>query len=158
MTRSRFELKGAHVLAMVVGFFLVVIGVDAAFTVLAVRSFPGEVSRTAYEDGLKYNAEIEARAAQAALGWTVEVQTGAPGEVTVRVTDAAGAPLEGLHVTGTLERPATAAGRSRALFRQIGPGVYRADARTPRGGWDLRLKARDARGREIRVERRLLWR
>ena len=64
-----FQLKGLHVLGLFVGFFLLVIAVDTGFTVMAIRTFPGEVSRTPYEDGVAYNAKLAQLNAQARLGW-----------------------------------------------------------------------------------------
>ena len=156
--RREFRVTGRHVLAGGVLFFGAVIGVDAAFTVLAFRSHPGETSPTAYEDGLAYNRTLEARAAQAELGWTATVEAGAPGVVSVRIADASGRPLEGLKVSGILRRPATDAGVQAVTFRPDGAGGYRAQAALDRGGWDLTLLAQDAQGRALQTERRLLWR
>lgn len=53
----------------------------------------------AYERGLEWDAELERRAASAALGWTVSVQpppAGGTGGLSVRVADRAGAPVAGL--------------------------------------------------------------
>ena len=56
--RIGFQVRGWHVWAGVAAFFAVVIAVDATFTVLALRTFPGQVSVTPYEDGLLYNRRI----------------------------------------------------------------------------------------------------
>lgn len=156
--KREFRITGRHVLAGMAAFFGVVIGLDAVFTVLAFRSHPGETSATAYEDGLAYNRMLEARAAQAALGWTATVEAGAPGVVTVRVADAARRPLERLRVNGVLRRPATDAGAVEVRFQPDGRGGYRAETPAGPGGWDLTLTARDAQGRSFEAERRLLWR
>ncbi len=66
-----FRVQGWHVLAMVTAFFAVVIAVDATFAVVAVRTFPGQVSVTPYEDGLIYNRHIAQMTAQDRLGWRV---------------------------------------------------------------------------------------
>ncbi|MBS0332957.1 MAG: FixH family protein, partial [Proteobacteria bacterium] len=62
-----FRLRGWHVLAMVVGFFTVVIAVDTSFAVMAYRTHPGEVSVTPYEDGLIYNRKLAQLRAQETL-------------------------------------------------------------------------------------------
>lgn len=157
-TRREFRVTGRHVLVGLLGFFGLVIGVDVVFTVLAVRSDPGATSLTAYEDGLAYNATLETRAAQAALGWRATVEQGAPGVVTVRLTDAEGAPLDGLAVKAALRRPATAAGARTLAFRPVAPGAYRAETTVEVGAWDLDLSARDPSGRSFQAERRLVWR
>jgi len=152
-------ITGKHVLWGVILFFAVVIGLDTLFTVWAVRSFPGEVSETAYEDGLKYNRTIEARQAQAALGWTAEVEAGEqPGAVRVRLAGPNGVGLEGLRVSARLERPATAAETHALTLRQVAPGLYEGAVAAGRGAWDLAIVARDARGNRFEAERRLVWR
>jgi len=67
--RRGFRITGWGFLAMIVGFFAVVIGVDVSFAVLAYRTHPGEVSVTPYEDGLVYDKKIAQLRAQEALGW-----------------------------------------------------------------------------------------
>jgi nitrogen fixation protein FixH len=155
---SERPLTGRHVLMITVGFFLAVFAVDGVFVYRAIATFPGEVSATAYEDGLAYDRTLAARDRSAALGWKVEVAAGAvPGRVIARISDAAGAPLAGLTVSGDLTRPATDAGRKRLEFRPLRPGVYQAEAGIGRGGWDLTLEARDGRGRAFEARRRLVW-
>src|SRR3954447_7359564 len=113
--QAGFRLTGWHFLAMIVGFFLVVIAVDVTFAVLAYRTHPGEVSVTPYEDGLVYDRKIAQQRAQEALGW--RAAAGAEqGRVVVLLQDRAGRPLGGLVLAGKLERPATEAGRITPRF------------------------------------------
>lgn len=154
-----FTVKGRHVLMAVVGFFVVVIGLDSLFVVWAVQSFPGEVSSRAYEDGLAYNQTLKTRRAQAALGWSTKVsQGGAPGRVGVSFTDAAGTPIEGLRVTAKFVRPTTDAGAREAALRAAAPGLYEGGPELAPGAWDLTLTAVDADGRSFEARRRLVWR
>ncbi|NEX92513.1 FixH family protein [Caulobacter sp. 17J65-9] len=157
MSKREFKLTGWHVLGCLVLFFGAVIGVDTVFTVMAVRSHPGETSATAYEDGLAYNRTLEQHAAQAALGWTATAAAVEPGVVTVRVRDADGRPLTALKLTGTLRRPATDAGSHEVVFQRDGDGGYRGEAPKVKGAWDLTFVARDAHGHVFQAERRLLW-
>lgn len=154
-----FTLKGVHVLAGVSLFFAVIIGLDGLFVSWALKSWPGEVSATAYEDGLAYNRTLETRARQTALGWSARVEQGAaPGAIRVRYLDRDGAPVTGLTVTAAFARPATSAGERRVPLRAVEPGVYAADAQGPAGTWNLTLVAADAHGRRFEAERRLTWR
>ncbi|CAN7557504.1 FixH family protein [Phenylobacterium sp. LjRoot219] len=155
-TRPGFRITGWHVLAGVVGFFAVVIAVDVVFTVLAVRTFPGTVSVTPYEDGLLYNRKLARIAAQEELGWRAAAAA-EPLAVSLEVRDRAGAPLSGLAVTGRLERPATEQDRKALTFREVSPGRYRAPAGGLSGAWDLTVEARDPAGRSLEAERRLTW-
>jgi nitrogen fixation protein FixH len=153
---SGFRLTGWHVLAMIVGFFATVIAVDVTFTVLAVRTFPGEVSVTPYEDGLLYNRTLAQLAAQEKLGWRAAAAAEA-GQVIVELRDRGGAPLSGLTLSGKLERPATEAGRKQLAFREVRPGLYAAAPGGLAGTWDLTAVATDGRGRRFEAERRLTW-
>jgi nitrogen fixation protein FixH len=155
--RSRFQIGGWHVLAVVVGFFAIVIAVDVGFAVFAYRTFPGEVSSTPYEDGVAYNRKLAQMAAQGRLGWAPVATVTPDGTVRVEVRDQVGQPIRGLRLTGRLERPATESGRIVPTFREAEPGVYLARPGRLLGAWDVSLVLVDARGRRFEAERRLTW-
>lgn len=151
-----FTIKGRHVLVAFVLFFGVIIAVDILFVSLAVRTFSGEAASNPYESGLLYNRTLEQRRREAALGWTATIEETAGDTVQVRVTDRAGAVLEGLTVTGVLERPATTRGKRPLRFAPVGQGVYRADAAPLDGAWDLRVTIRGADDAVLEAQRRLV--
>lgn len=151
-----FRVRGWHVLTGVCAFFAVVIGVDATFMVLAIRTFPGQVSVTPYEDGLLYNRKLERLAAQERLGWSAGAAA-APRGVVLVVRDREGQPVRGLTATGRLQRPATESGRIDLAFHEVAPGRYLAPAGGLHGAWDLTAQAQDAAGRPFEAERRLTW-
>ncbi|HEY0647901.1 FixH family protein [Phenylobacterium sp.] len=154
--RAGFRIKGWHVLAGVSAFFAVVIAVDATFTVLALRTFPGQVSVTPYEDGLLYNRRIARLQAQERLGW--RASAGAePGQVVLVFRDREGRPLPRLTMTGRLQRPATEAGRIDLHFTETAPGRYVATTGRIAGAWDLTAEAQGASGGGFLAERRLTW-
>lgn len=147
-------ITGWHVLIAVVLFFGVVIGVDTLFMIKAYGTFSGEVASNPYEAGLAFNKTLAQRQREAALGWTASVEKADDGLVIVRIVDKAGAPLDRLSLTGTLERPATETGRQVLDFKPLGGGRYQAGARLD-GAWDLRATARN--GRDVfELETRLL--
>ena len=150
------EIRGWHVLVGVGAFFAVVIAVDVAFAVIAMRTFPGQVSVTPYEDGLLYNGRIARLEAQERLGWRAAASA-APGEVVLQFRDREGRPLEGLSVTGRLERPATEAGRVDLRFAETRAGYYVAPTGRIAGAWDLAAEARGPAGEAFAAERRLTW-
>lgn len=154
--RPAFTIRGWHVLAGLITFFAVVIAVDASFTVLAIRTFPGQVSVTPYEDGLLYNRRIAQIEAQERLGWRATAAA-QPGEVVMTFQDRAGRPLTGLAVAGRLQRPATEAGRVTLRFAEAAPGRYVAPAGRLSGAWDLTADARGPTGGGFLAERRLTW-
>lgn len=152
-----FRITGWHFLAMIVGFFAVVIAVDVSFAVLAYRTHPGEVSVTPYEDGLVYDRKIAQLRTQEALGWRAAAGP-EPGKIVVLLQDRAGRPVSGLAVTGKLERPATESGRITPRFVEAAPGRYEAVQKGLAGAWDLTAEARDRAGHSFELERRLTWR
>ena len=157
--RQPFIVRGRHVLFWVLGFFAVVIGLDALFVTWAVQTYPGEVSSKAYEDGLAYNRTLAERRAEQALGWTASVrQEGAPGAVGATFADAAGRPLERLRVEARFTRPATDDGAVVVAMRAGPDATYRAAPTLGAGAWDLEMTARDAQGHTFRATRRLIWR
>ncbi|MFN3522777.1 MAG: FixH family protein [Phenylobacterium sp.] len=156
-TTPGFRIRGWHVLVAMIGFFGVITAVNAVMITLAIQSFPGQVSVTPYEDGIAYNRRLAQMAAQERLGW--RAVAGVRGEeVVVEIRDRLDGPVEGLKVTGRLERPATESGRINPAFKEIAPGVYAARAGAMSGAWDLTFDAVDAGGRRFEGERRLMWR
>lgn len=153
-----FEVRGWHVLAGVVAFFAVVFTLDAIFVIQAVKTYPGQVSETPYEDGLAYNRTLDQRAAQAALGWSAAVSAGEGGVVEVAFRDRHGEPITGLKLRAVLDRPATEVGQIRPSFQEARPGIYIARTGAARGGWDLKVSAGNAAGQTFGVEQRLVWR
>lgn len=155
--RPGFRLTGWHVLAIVVTFFGVVIAVDVAMAVYAYKTFPGEVSVTPYEDGVAYNKTLAQLAAQEKLGWKVGIAPEQSRALEVEFRDRDGKPLDGLTLTGKMERPATETGRLTPKFKAIGPGYYQADLKPVSGAWDVTIHARNAKGDLFVAERRVTW-
>lgn len=154
---SSFVLKGWHVLAGVVAFFAVVVGVDLWFAVLAYQTFPGQVSVNPYEDGIVYNRDIAQRRAQDQLGWRAGAEVTPAGDIRVLVRDRQGAPVAGLKAQARLERPATESGRILPRFAEIRAGEYLARPGRLAGTWDLTVEFKDGVGRIFRADRRLTW-
>ena len=146
VTDTGFVLKGWHVWSMLAGFFSAVIAVNALFIVLAVRSFPGEDVPRSYVQGLQYNSVLDARAREAALGWSASaaLTTNADqaAEISVVMKDKAGAPILDADVSIELRRAATAREDRSITLTHRGDGVYAATlADLGRGGWRLRGRA-----------------
>jgi len=148
------RITGWHVLIAVVLFFGTIIAVDTIFMVQAYRTFSGEVASNPYEAGLAFNRTLAQREKEAALGWNASVEARDGKTVVVRVVDRDGEPLDGLSLTGVLERPATETGRQTLNFRSLGGGRYEAAALLD-GAWDLRATARNAKD-VFEVETRLV--
>ncbi|MDP1619318.1 FixH family protein [Phenylobacterium sp.] len=151
-----FRIRGWHVLVALCAFFAVIIAVNAVFLTAALRTFPGEVSITPYEDGLAFNRQLAQQARQAELGWRAAARAEA-GAVVVEIADAEGRPVEGLRVQGRLQRPATETGARDLRLSEQAPGLYRASLDSVMGAWDLTIQAQGPAGRDFQAERRLTW-
>jgi nitrogen fixation protein FixH len=154
--RPGFRFSGWHFLAVIVGFFAIIVATDTAFVIQAVRTFPGEVSSTPYEDGLAYDKALTQLRAQTKLGWRATASA-EPDSVAFEVRDRRGAPVSHLSVTGELERPATEAGKIALTFHETRPGRYLAMSAIPHGVWDFTAHAIGAAGARFNADRRLTW-
>ncbi len=153
-------LKGRHVLMVFVGFFLVVFAVNGVFLYSAISTYTGIVSVEPYRKGLNYNERIAAEEAQKAQGWHEALEVTRNGQVTLRLTNRLGAPVEGLLVAGTFGRPSTAQHDSKLALEETQPGVYTAQVAPPEAGaWIVTLEARThAAPSEVAHQmRRRLW-
>ena len=138
-------LTGSKVLAMLIAFFGVVIGVNVTMMKLAILTLPGTEVDSAYTASLGYEKEIAAARDQNARHWQVDahIQRGADGGATVRVEarDDNGRPMTGLTFQGRLERPTDKRADLPVELSEIGIGVYRGG--TPSiapGQWDLMIE------------------
>lgn len=138
-------LTGRHVLAMFVGGFSIIIGVNLALAFNAVRTFPGLEVKNSYLASQHFDVE---RAAQLALGWDIAVAVDGD-QLTLRIDDDAG-PVSPQITRATLGR-ATHVGEDQALQLAFDGDAHRATI-TPlgTGNWNLRLVAIAADGTEFK--------
>ena len=146
------EVKGWHVLAVILAFFGITFLVNAIFVTYAVGTFPGEDAPKSYLQGLAYNEVLERRARQRELGWRASVEMQNGGRLEIVVQDAQGAALSGLALAGEM-RHGTDAGLDAVLtVAEVGGGVYAAEAGDlPPGRWTARLWTQE--GEPFEVER-----
>lgn len=153
-------LKGWHVLAAVLAFFSIVIAIDVGFSIVAVRTFPGEDVKRSYLQGLRYNDTLAERAAQAKLGWraelSVETRAGMPSAI-VTLRDREGRLISTAEVRAIVRRPATDRADRTITFSPIADGAYAAALPgLADGAWDIRGIA-EAHGQSFAFERRITW-
>lgn len=141
----RGELTGRHVLAITVGAFAVIVGVNLVMAYKAVSTFPGIEVKNSYVASQGWNA---ARDAQVALGWRL-VQEYRDGVLTLRFTDASGrpAPVAGLAV---LVGRATAAQDDQHPVFVRENGAFHADVPLTTGKWLVRVEAEAEDGTAFR--------
>lgn len=160
MSKAKKPLTGRTVIGGFVAFFLVVIGVNTLMSVLAIRTFSGVETSDAYRKGRDFNQQIAEDRAEKSLGWHVAVTTASSGKgdvagpysVTVEVTDAEGARVDQLSITGLLFRPVVKGIDQQVTFTAMPDGTYQAEAALPaQGRWQLQavIQSDDGRTRQI---------
>ena len=154
--RAARPITGRFVLLAMLAFFGVVTAVNGVFIALALSSFSGLSVEGAYQRGLDFNRELATAAAQKARGWRVSLQAKPLPQgvaLSVRMADAAGAPLTG-EVQAELIRP-TAKGHDFALtLSQAEAGRYVGVAPLAlRGQWIVRVVARSGGEAHVLEER-----
>ena len=148
-TAPRFT--GWHMLALMLGFFGIIIGVNVYLSVVAIRSWTGLVVEASNASGRDYNEKVKRTEEQAALGWSGEVRYEA-GSIRFSLLDRDGAPLKVPGVTAEITRPlgdredktiplAPLADGSFAAAVALTPGIWNVvatAAETPHGAYERR--------------------
>ena len=163
--------------ALIIGFFVVVITVDAFFVSLSMKvlpsdwqgkvlpkpgsakslhtAFPGVVHRNYYQKEKQFNKYLRSMELQRKRGWQVrkgwlteKAVAGRELVFQVAVADHNGKPVSGAQVNGLFLRQSDS--RQDQLFRmvELKPGFYRAKVILPAPGvWYLRMEVR--RGKDL---------
>lgn len=129
-------LTGKKVLAIAVGAFGVIFIVNIAFSVQAVRTFPGLEVDNSFVASQGFD---ERREAQESLGWELAAEV-ANGELVLRFTDDQGRPVEVASLDATLGR-ATHVREDRHPEFTYNAGVFSAPVDLEPGNWNVRLVA-----------------
>ena len=161
MTRRSLDqtrFNGRQAALLVVGFFAVVIAVNALMAWLAITSHPGLSSADAYREGRTHNQTLAAAAAQRARGWRVQDRFETGGEGTVRVAvsgqDRGEQVLRGLTGEVDFRHPFKADWDRRLVLRAGSDGELRGTVTLPAvGRWHIRLHLVDGGGRIFRRDR-----
>ncbi|TYO88186.1 FixH family protein [Oceanicella actignis] len=149
--RGGRPLTGRKVLAIFVGAFAVIIGVNVYMMTRAIEGFPGLVVDSPWVAGQNFEAR---RAAQEALGWRAETSW-RDGALLVRMRGADGAPVAGLNVQARVGRPATNA-EDRVLDLAETAEGYRAELPLAPGAWRVEVHARGAAEADYRATAQIL--
>lgn len=139
------KLTGHHVLLALFAFFGAMLLANGLFLYFALSTFNGLENPNAYQDGINYNARIEAERRQAALGWTHEVTLSGDGRLALTMKDRKGNALSGLKISGTIMRPASDRFTRELAFQETAPGVYAAQVDgIGSGNWITALSVADS--------------
>lgn len=145
---------GRHMLAVIGGFFGVVIGVNAALAIFASTSWTGLVVKNSYVASQHFNEDLARAHRQQALGWRSTLGY-VGGDLRFNLSGRDGAPLPGMTVEVTLRRP-THEGEDRRVALTPSPyGGYDAALDLPKGTWNADVEVRDALGRHYQRAFRL---
>jgi len=140
MTMTR-ELTGRHVLAITVGAFAVIIGVNLTMAYFAVGTFPGLEVKNTYVASQQFDKN---RTAQIELGWSADAEI-RDGTLSLAFRDRDGAEVSPAMVEASLGR-ATHANQDQGLDFAGKQAPFRIPVDLDKGKWELRLTAWDADG------------
>jgi nitrogen fixation protein FixH len=149
MTTARapgFTLTGKHVLAYLLLFFGTVFSVNFYMASSAIRTFSGLEADKPYQEGLRYDDEINAAREQAKRGWKVDASVRAKGDgaiIDVTQKDSSGLVTPGLTVTALFMHPADRRRDVKVALAKVDAGRYQAVAPIGLGQWDVTIEASD---------------
>ena len=147
MTR---RFTGYHMLAWMLGFFMVVIGVNAVMATMAERSFTGTVVENSYVASQRFNRWLDEAKAQDRLGWTATIDHAGP-RITVKLTGPE-ALIHDARLTGLALHPLGHLPDRAIRFTPVGSGEYRSVEALPHGRWQVRVTAEHGRDRASYAE------
>jgi nitrogen fixation protein FixH len=145
------KFTGWHMLAIMVGFFGVVIAVNVTMMQIARGSFGGIVVENSYVASQNFNTWLDAARAQEELGWQVTSGLDADRKVAITVT---GAP-DPVAVTAMARHPLGRQPDQALTFHRVAPGRYVSTTALPAGRWTLRLQLASGTAawrQEVRVQ------
>jgi nitrogen fixation protein FixH len=140
------KLTGWHVLAMFVGGFGLIIGVNLFMAYSAVSTFPGMEVDSSYADSQTFD---DRRLAQEALGWNASVEIPGDGTLVLHLVDEAGAPVAPAELTALLTRPTNREEDQLLELARVN-GAFVAPVVLGDGQWRLRLTGVARDGTEYR--------
>jgi nitrogen fixation protein FixH len=135
------QVTGRMVFGLLVGFFAVVIGVNAVLVHEAISTFGGMEADGSYRAGQLFGREVALAKAQDAQQWRVEaeVRPASDGNALLDIVarDAAGLPLAGMDASARFERPTDRRLDHAVSVSEDQPGRFRGSAKISSGQWDL---------------------
>ena len=138
---AKRKFTGRHMLAIMLGFFGVVIAVNVTMATLAARTFGGTVVDNSYVASQRFNRWLAEGRAQERLGWTARLGLDDSRRIRVEVADRIGA-LGGAEVDAVARHPLGRASDVTLRLRPTGDGIYVSQARLPAGRWQIHLTVR----------------
>ncbi|MDQ0316173.1 FixH family protein [Amorphus orientalis] len=159
---SGFRITGRKVFFGLVAFFGIIMAANVVLIWLAIGSFPGVVTDSAYQAGREYPEFLAAAERQRELGWQVNESLSVAGPdqpLTLRINadDRDDAPLSGLAVLARLSSPTHEGLDREARLLEGETGVYQGHmAGLPAGQYDLEIELTAGNGDSFRSVNRLV--
>lgn len=134
------EVTGRMVLLCLVGFFFVVVGINAVMVRVAVSTFGGVETDSSYKAGLAFAKEAQAAHAQDALNWNVRasvIPRTDRQQIEVVARDAGGRGVSDVTALARLSHPTDRRADLVIDLHETSPGHYVGAAAPTAGQWDL---------------------
>ena len=157
--RKRATAAGSWIPWVFIGLFGVVLIANGTMIAVAISTFTGMETVSAYKKGLSYNKRLAAAEMQEKLGWQASLNAKA-GEgdamiITFVLDDKEGAPIAAADVRARFERPLQDGLDQTVTFDEAKSGRYRATVDLPlKGQWEVALTA-DVRGHRYQLTKRI---
>lgn len=134
------QFTGWHMLASLIAFFGVVLGVNLTLAYFASSTWSGLVVENGYVASQSFGRDLARARDQEALGWQVRLSHGAE-RLRVTFADAGRQEISGLAVSGVLRRPVSARHDMPLTFSNAGGGVYSVPVSLAPGLWEVEIEA-----------------
>ncbi|WP_262272473.1 FixH family protein [Microvirga yunnanensis] len=137
--RGSRPITGRTVLLYFVTFFGVIFAMNFYMVRVAISSFSGVETESAYKAGLSFKNDLAAARAQDSRHWSVEasLERDGPAGVLVTARDARGQALAGLSPEIRLAHPTDKRRDVPLEVVEVTPGRFRSITPMPEGRWDL---------------------
>jgi len=137
--RAPKPITGRTVLIYFLGFFGVIFAMNIYMVRVAVSSFSGVETESAYKAGLSFKNDVAAANAQDARQWSVEasLHRGDTTGLTIVARDAGGQALAGLTPEVRLAHPTDKRRDLLVEFVELTSGQFKNLTALPEGQWDL---------------------
>ncbi|PWV95359.1 nitrogen fixation protein FixH [Hoeflea marina] len=134
------QFTGYHMLATIVTFFAVIIGVNLVMASYAISTWTGLVVPNTYIASQEFNGKAAESRAISALGYQGEIASG-PDGFTFALSDKAGDPVTADAVLVAFNRPVGAVGDHTMTLTPRGEGVFAAPGKLVEGEWIAHVSA-----------------
>lgn len=142
----RGKMTGGKFLAIMVGAFSIIVGVNLVMAWQAIGTFPGLEVANGYVASQSFDRD---RAAQERLGWTTSARD-EDGTLVIEITGPDGQPADVAEIRALIGRATTAAQDVTPQLSFAG-GAWRAPLQLGSGRWILNLHAKAADGTPYRL-------